>query len=275
MTDVDISNLALSLIAGKPIAAIDTSTVQGRAVLKWFGPTRDEVLAAHPWNFASKRARLTTSWLTFSGTPFTNNGSGLIRVTYTSHGLTTGWRVTIQGVVGVANANGTWYVTVIDANTFDLQTSQFSGTWTAGTGQWVNIPLFDWSYMFTIPSDLIRVNEINGQAGNEEDSTPHIIESGILMCNQDTVQLTYVYQHTTYATWPQFFINAFAFLLASNLAQELTGPAGKALEMRKNYEQAIAPQAMRRDSRQSKGERLYPSWDSQLVASRLGFFNRI
>jgi hypothetical protein len=273
MQDVDIANLALSYVAGKPITAIDTTTSQGRAILKWFGPTRDEVLAAHPWGFASKRARLTTNWLSFSGTPFSNNGSGLIRVTYASHGLSTGQRVTIENVVGVANANGTWYVTVIDSNNFDLQDSQFSGTWQSGTGQWVLVPLFEWDYMFTLPSDLIRVNEINGLGANEEDSMPYIIEQGVLMCDEDTLQLTYVFQHTTYTAWPQFFINAFAFLLASNVAQELTGPASKSLDLRKQYEQAIAPQAQKRDSRQGKGKRVLPLYDSQLVRSRAGFYS--
>lgn len=270
MTDVDIANLSLSYIAGKPIAAIDATTPQGKAIGKWFAPTRDEVLAAHSWNFASKRARLTTTWLAIAGVA--DNGSGLIRITYTSHGLTTGQRVTIKDVQGVGNANGTFYVTVIDSDNFDLQLSTFAGTWTSSTGSWVLVPLFDWDYQFALPSDLIRVNKINGLGGNEEDSTPHEIEGGVLMCDQDELDLTYVYQHTTYSTWPQYFINAFAFLLASNIAQELSGPAGKALELRKNYEAAISPQAKGRDSRQTKNRRLLPVWDSQLVKSRWGFY---
>ena len=272
MTDVDIANLALSLVAGKPVTAIDTTTSQGRVLLKWFAPTRDEMLAAHPWGFASKRARLTTAWSsTISG--MANNGAGLIRVTFSAaHGLTTGQRIAIKLVSGVPNANGNWYVTVIDTTNVDLQSSTFAGTFSDGPDLWVLIPLFDWGYQFTLPSDLIRVDKINGMGGNEEDSMPYIIEGSTLMCDLDTLQLTYIYQNTTYTTWPQFAINAFAYLLASNIAQELTGPASKAAELRKSYEQMIAPQAMRRDARQEKGRRLQPEWDSDLVRSRQGFY---
>lgn len=64
-----------------------------------------------------------------------DNGSGLIRITSASHGLTTGTRVTIESVGGVAAANGAWTITRIDANNFDLQGSTFSGTYTSG-GVW-------------------------------------------------------------------------------------------------------------------------------------------
>ena len=61
-----------------------------------------------------------------------NNGSGLFRVTATAHGFSTGNPVGISGVLGTPNANGTWTITVIDANTFDLQGSTFAGTYTSG-----------------------------------------------------------------------------------------------------------------------------------------------
>jgi hypothetical protein len=271
MTDVDIANLALSHVAGKALTAIDTTTTQGRAVLKWFASVRDEALAAHAWNFATTRYRLTLTWIALSGSALANNGSGLIRVTSTAHGLSTGYRVHVQLVQGVANANGTWYVTVIDANTFDLQNSVFAGTYTASTGSWILAPLFGWDYQFALPSNLIRVNRINGLEGNEEDSIPYEIEGVMLMCDDTELDMTYVYQHTTYANYPQIFINAFSYLLASYIAQELTGPSGKALDMRKMYEQIISPQAQQRDARQSKGRALDPDYNSQMIAARRGY----
>ena len=61
-----------------------------------------------------------------------NNGSGLIRITSMAHGLATTNSVVINGVGGVTAANGAWIVTVIDANTYDLNGSTFSGTYTSG-----------------------------------------------------------------------------------------------------------------------------------------------
>jgi hypothetical protein len=61
-----------------------------------------------------------------------NNGSGLIRITATAHGYTTGDRINIASVAGTVEANGKWTITVIDANTFDLQSSTFITTYTSG-----------------------------------------------------------------------------------------------------------------------------------------------
>jgi hypothetical protein len=61
-----------------------------------------------------------------------NNGSGLIRLTVTAHGYESGDKVNVQGVGGVAAATGQWIITVVTANTFDLEGSTFSGTYTSG-----------------------------------------------------------------------------------------------------------------------------------------------
>lgn len=61
-----------------------------------------------------------------------NNGSGLIRITATNHLYNTGDRVRIIGVTGTVEANGTWIVTVVTANTIDLQGSAFVNAFAAG-----------------------------------------------------------------------------------------------------------------------------------------------
>jgi hypothetical protein len=69
----------------------------------------------------------------FTITNAANNGSGLIRITATGHSFATGDRISIGNVAGVTNANGTWTITKIDANTFDLQASTFAGVY-SGSG---------------------------------------------------------------------------------------------------------------------------------------------
>ncbi|HEX6441311.1 MAG TPA: hypothetical protein VF007_03930 [Stellaceae bacterium] len=62
-----------------------------------------------------------------------NNGSGLIRLTVgATGGLYTGETLTVSGVVGTTEANGTWTVTVIDATHVDLQASSFVHNYTSG-----------------------------------------------------------------------------------------------------------------------------------------------
>lgn len=269
MTETAIANLALSLLAGKEMANIDTdATQQARVCRKWFDAVRDEALAAHAWNFATKRARLTLTWSTLTGVAITN-ASGLIRVTFTAHGLSTGSRVHLKEVEGIP-ANGTWNVIVITANTFDLEGSVFSGSYTSGTGSWILAPLFGWEYRHVKPADCLRVNRVNSLEGNEEDSERYAVEAGFILCDADEILLSYVFQETTTANWPQEFINAFALLLASYMSQELMGPAGKAGELRQQFERLIGPAAMQKDSRQGKARDLQPSYDSQLVRARRG-----
>ncbi|HNA61449.1 MAG TPA: ubiquitin-activating E1 FCCH domain-containing protein [Rhabdochlamydiaceae bacterium] len=60
-----------------------------------------------------------------------NNGSGLIRITASSHGFSTGDSIYITGVTGTTEANGTWAITVISTNTFDLKGSAFVNAYIA------------------------------------------------------------------------------------------------------------------------------------------------
>jgi hypothetical protein len=70
----------------------------------------------------------------------TNNGIGAIRLTInTTNGMKTGQRVNVQEVDGVANANGVWYITVINFSQIDLQNSTFVGNYIAG-GYVINEP---------------------------------------------------------------------------------------------------------------------------------------
>jgi|SRR6478752_3521923 len=78
------------------------------------------------------RALLTRANATKTITNAVDNGSGLVRITANTHGLTTNNKVYIKGIVGVTGSNGLFAVTVIDADTIDLQGSSFGGTYTSG-----------------------------------------------------------------------------------------------------------------------------------------------
>src|SRR5581483_414770 len=55
-----------------------------------------------------------------------------ISITATSHGYSTGDIVNVAGVGGNTNANGTWQITVVDANTFTLNGSSGNSAYTSG-----------------------------------------------------------------------------------------------------------------------------------------------
>lgn len=61
-----------------------------------------------------------------------DDGGGLIEITAVGHGLTTGYTVQIFGVIGTVEANGTWPITVTDADHFTLDGSAFANAYTSG-----------------------------------------------------------------------------------------------------------------------------------------------
>jgi hypothetical protein len=68
--------------------------------------------------------------LTVSGAA--DNGAGLIRITTGVHNLGSNDVVTITGVVGTTEANGTWAITSASSTTFDLEGSTFNTAYTSG-----------------------------------------------------------------------------------------------------------------------------------------------
>ena len=57
-TDIDICNLALSHFGARPINSFNDGSDAGRLCGVFYEQTLDEVLRAHPWNFAIKRTTL-------------------------------------------------------------------------------------------------------------------------------------------------------------------------------------------------------------------------
>jgi hypothetical protein len=54
------------------------------------------------------------------------------QITSATHGLTTGDKVIIAGIVGSTGANGYWTVTVVDANNFTIDNGSNPGAYTSG-----------------------------------------------------------------------------------------------------------------------------------------------
>lgn len=86
----------------------------------------------------------TTSVLQTGTITGATNASPIV-ITSVGHGLQTGTRVTISGVLGNTAANGTWTITRIDADTFSLIGSTGNGAYTSG-GIWK----ITGAYRFTI-----------------------------------------------------------------------------------------------------------------------------
>ncbi len=93
--------------------------------------TYAQVTGSLTYNQATLTATLTTA----SGSIANATNASPIQITSSNHGLSTGERVTISGVVGNTAANGTFNVTVVDANNFNLDGSTGNGAYVSG-GTW-------------------------------------------------------------------------------------------------------------------------------------------
>lgn len=274
-TVTEIANLALSHLGGRAFTDVATDTSQQAASFRrWYNPATsvytalDEILRAHAWNFATTRKRQTITY--FDITDVTNSG-GLIKITDGSHGLQTGYRVYIKDVEGVTAANGRWYTTRVDNNEWTLDNSSFSGTYTAATGKWVLIPQFAYDFQHTPPDDCLRVLSINADGGqNEDDGRDFLFEKGLILCNEETINLKYIQRVTTVTAYPADFLNAFSYLLAAKIAQDTQGASGRAMEMLQFYDKIVSAPVKAMDANEGKGRRVLPFEDSQMVQARFG-----
>jgi hypothetical protein len=271
-TKTEICNLAISHLGGRTLTDVDTDTSQqALSCRKWFTTAAQEFLRSHPWNFAVARKRQTITYASLSGSALADNGSGEFRVTATAHGLVNGDRILLSEVEGV-EVNANWYVTRINDNNFDLDDSTYAAGYTASTGKFVKVPQFDWAFEHALPTNTLRILKINGESGGyKDDSDDYSLEGTKILCQDETINITYIVDKTASPSdWPGDIVNCFSFLLASYIAQDLTGPAGQAQAMRGMFEQTIAPLTRSRDARESKKPRTLPFPDSQLIQARFG-----
>lgn len=117
--------------AGGPLAVLNTSVTT-------YGPfAAGTYHVANPTTNAtySNSASLTIAPSTTVGTSVTTavSSGGLVKITTaTAHGLTTDDVVYVTGILGTTEANGAWYVTVVDADEFTLQGSIFANAYVSG-----------------------------------------------------------------------------------------------------------------------------------------------
>lgn len=260
MTKTQIANLAIGHLGGRLLTDVDTETSQEAIVIRaWFDAARDEFLRAYPWNFSTKRARLSTTYADVSGV--TNVGGEYNIQTTAIHSLSTNDRVSIINADGNTSINGKWFITVSDNRNFTLQDSEYAIGYSGGA-QWTQAPTSEFDYMHTVPADLKRVIYV------EHVEEPFVLEQGKILCNIEKPVLKYVASNSNYDSWPQDAINALSYLLGSYIAQSVNGPAGDNLKLRDVYEKIALPQAKFRDAKEMREKVIDRDQYSEVVQSR-------
>jgi hypothetical protein len=221
VTDVSIANMALSHVGQhNQIAALSDSTEAARQCNLHFEPVRDALLRSHPWNFAVKRVRLITqaeSTKNITGATAANP----VVLTVVGHGYTDGERVRVEDVGGMTQINDREFtIDALTTDTFSLLDENGSAhtAYTSG-GTVRKIPASEWSYWFALPSDCLRVLNV------DDDLYPYKNEGGRILSNETAVNLKYVYKVTDPTLFDSQFVSIFALALAVKISVKLSDNA--------------------------------------------------
>lgn len=260
-TSVEICNLALGHLGEATIAAINDDNTRARACNKHYDTALEATLRSHRWNFAQARIKVIPSdWVdaTFA------NGGAYVLVQKIAHGLVSGQRVSVKGTT---SSNSTWEITVNDPDEFELLYSSGSSFPSPVTAQYRLAPAFGWEYRFTLPTDCLRVLEVNDSEQGDNRS-PWIIEGDYLLTNQDTCNLVYIAKITDVAKFDPLFVDAFALSLAVRLTESIRGATAKTEQLTAQYERITAPLARRVDSNEARRRKPLKPMNSLAIQAR-------
>lgn len=228
-TDVDIVNNALSKIGQPPITALTDDVERARLANRLFATIRDAVLRDYDWNFALKRAGLSRA--TKSVTSITRSSS-TATVTVTTHGYANGDFVKIIGA-DQTEYNGTFQISNVAADTFDYTVTGSPATPATGTITCELAPAFEFTYLFALPADCLRVVKINDTVGKWK------IEGRNLLADNATMKLLYVRQETDTTKYDASFVEAMAARMAAEMVLPLTGKGDAMAALWQLYDRKI------------------------------------
>ena len=191
-SETDIVNDALGRLGISPIMALTDATKQAQFSNRFYESTRDEVLASHPWNFATKRAVL---------------------------------------------------------------------------AQLATAPEFEWLFAYQLPSDNLRLLQLNGyELGRTLDTWA--IEGNKLLTDSDKAEVRYIARVTDTTLYPALFSEALSIKLAAKLCAPLTGRFDQPTALIQEYDKVTGPKARLSDVFQQRNKRRVAWVDSDLVNSR-------
>lgn len=233
-SDLNVSNLALRLIGAKTITSLaDTTTKEAISCNALVDDCKKAILRMHPWNFAIKRKKL-SPYADIAVSNVTFVSANLIEVTHATASYAVGQYVTLTGIEGAIQANGTWEIQAVPGTTTTRLTvstideaADLSAYTASDTDYIRRSPAFGYSYLYTLPSDCLRPLSVN------DDDTPdaYRVEAGQLLHDDDEVLFRYIYDVTDYTTMDALFYQCLAHYLAYTLCDHITASDGKKNEL--------------------------------------------
>ena len=213
----DLCNLALGHLGATPPFLINVDTDLSKEALlcnQHIDSTRRALLRSFIWNFAKDRVTLTLPTITGAA----NNGADLIRITKATHGFSTGNRISLSEVTGTSEANGTWTITVFDANNFDLIGSTFTNTYVSG-GYVSLAPAFEYIHKHAIPTDMLRLVNLETPRADVVDRK---LESVFIITDDPVLELIYIKDVSNYTLMDAAFYESLSLRLAIAICYAIT-----------------------------------------------------
>lgn len=227
-TSLEAVNLALTHLGQKKLAALDTTTENGRKMSTYYAPARQSVLRDIRPNFAKKDTILHHTVLSEKTITGATQADPCV-ITSASHGLSADQIIAIWDVVGMTDLNGKRYVitsvtthtiTIEDENGNPIDATEFDAYVSGGKlGVVAADPLVRYAYRYTPPTDYIMMAEING---NEAADIDHEFKSGEIYSDESEMECTYIFDETTLANWDVDSVMLLSYKLAALAALAVT-----------------------------------------------------
>ncbi|MEO6054818.1 MAG: hypothetical protein ABIP97_12475 [Chthoniobacterales bacterium] len=139
----------------------------------------------------------------------------------------------------------------------------------ASLAQLTATPVFDWSYQYQLPTDCLRVLQVNGFEPWEQPGLFEI-QGRFLLTDADGANVKYTSRITDANQFDPLFIEALACKLASKIAAGLTDSQSRVQALLTEYKTLTGAEAMRVDAMEGRPKRKLPYVQSDLVNSRRG-----
>ena len=258
MTELEIQNKALRLLGSAKVTQADLDgdlTEQARILNDIFDSVQDELLVAHPWNFALKRATLTEL-------------GGEIE-TWTEEGTENVWEAALTTEPSKVKFDGTEGTEVTSVSAIDTANYWFweddvlyvystSDPDTAFTSPGIEavIPEFEYDHAYSLPTDCLRVIKTT-----EEDDI-FVIEGNRLLTNETSMKIQYIAQITTTTEFSTGFIMALCYKLAAEMTIPATTNPQIRIEAEEMYRIKLR-EAKALDAQEGTGQKFDDdSWES-------------
>ena len=256
-TQLGICNRAIQKVGGPSLADLAGTDIYTVAVLRAYTDALEYELRTHNWNFAIRRAALSAPYVTITAITAANPPV----VTYTGTDPSNGDRIYIESVAGMTEVNNHYYA-IADVNTgsntlelqdpdllTDIDGSAYTAYTSGGTGKIV--PPYGWARKFPLPSNCIRVIEINGFSGTQSNlggygfGSDFTIENGYILANDSgPLFIRYITADTTnyipVSSWDAMFKEVMACRIALEISTEVKQNDANWEKLNKEYMRALS-----------------------------------